>query len=303
MGIYFNDKLLHPKRNGNEIEKRYFTEMEEINAMFEEKKTIVLVRDVDRVMDSKGTSYRAVVPFALPNEVPIYLDTLGAVSIRYSKEAPQRHGKEIVYPTYRNFMYERMILTENNKDLAWFILKATTFIQGGDPSSKKVIRISNPEKTVLNKASEVKRIAKVDALLMSEVSEVYDKDTLRIIADKFGVDIKDYDVEAAAFTIREAIIDADNSNNPDFNIQKFLNFVKRILQDEKREKKAQERIEAKLAAKERMVRYSQDELAAMGFSQMNPISKKLGTLMVPKVTKIVQIQQILAAQLKLDDEE
>jgi len=296
MGIYFNDKLLHPKENGNEMEKRYFTEMKDINEMFKEKKSIVLVRDVERKMDSKGVSYRSVVPFALPNEVPVYLDSLGAVSIRYSKEAPQRHGKEIVYPTYRNFMYERMILTEKNKDLAWFILKATTFIQGGNPSSNKVIRISNPEKSVLDKASEVKRIAKVDALLMNEDSEIYNMESLRNISDKYGIDIKDFDVEAAAFTIREAVIDAENSNSPDLSIKRFLNFIGRMGVDERRDERDRIKKEKMTALP---VMYNQDQLAGMGHTQRNDISKILETQKPPQCTKLEQIKQILEAQAKL----
>ena len=105
MGIYFNDKLLSPKKDGTEIEKLYWTGMQRINAMFEEKKgTIVIMRDVEKQMDTKGQSYRPVPPYALPTEIPMYLEESGAVSIKYSQYPPQRRGKEIIYPTTKNFM-------------------------------------------------------------------------------------------------------------------------------------------------------------------------------------------------------
>jgi len=303
MGIYFNDKLLHPKKEGNELEKRYFSEMGEIDTMFEKNGTIVLTRDVDRVADSKNQSFRAVVPFALPTEVPLYLDTLGSISIRYSKAPPQKQGKNIVYPTYRNFMFERMILTEKNKDLAWFILKATNFIEGGDPSSKKVMRIYNPQKNVLDKASEVKRIAKVDALLMNEDSHVFNEDSLRTIADKFGIDTKDFGVEAAGFVIREAVIDADNNNNPDLNIKKLLEFVEKIAVVQKKElKQAKEAEENKDPDEPKEKYHSEEELSVMFQAELNALSVSLGTRKVPQCKKTEQIALILKAQvLKVEE--
>jgi len=287
MGIYFNDKLLEPNKNGNEIEKKYFEGMESVNSMFEKKDTVVLVRDVERQSDATGDSFRAVVPFALPTAVPLYLDSMGAVEIRYSKAPPQKQGKSLVYPTFRLFMYERMILTKQNKDLAWFMLKATNFIGDGDIGSKNVIRIYNPEKNVLDKASEVKRIAKVDALLMNDDSPVYNIASMRTIADNFGVDIKDYNLEAAGFTIREEVINADNSKNPDFNIKKLLAFADTLT---KKNKKVVEE------PKEKEHRYSRDELAVMYPAEINPISDKFGTEKPTKVKKEEQINQILEAQ-------
>ena len=296
MGIYFNDKLLHPKEDGNEIEERYFNEMKEINAMYEKNGTIILTRDVKRVSDSKNQSYRAAVPFALPSSVPVYLETLGAVSVRYSDAPPQRQGKNLVYPTYRNFMYERLILTKKNKDLAWFILKATNFIEGGDPGSKKVMRIYDPQKNILDKASEVKRIAKVDALLMNEDSHVFNIEALRDIADKFGVDIKEFGVEAAGFVIREAVIDADNKNNPEFNIKKLLDYADKIVTAQKKKKKEEEElIDNGEGVKDKY--YSEEELTAMVQTELNIVSDKLETLKVPRCKKIEQIALILKAQV------
>jgi hypothetical protein len=228
------------------------------------------------------------VPYALPSEVPLYLEELGAVSIRYSQAPPQRQGKNLVYPTYRNFMYERMILTKKNKDLAWFLLKASNFIENkNDPDANTVIRIHNPEKNVLDKASEVKRIAQIDVLLMNEDSKVYNLESMRKIADRFGVDIENFKEEAAGFTIREAVIEADNKKNPDFNIATLLKFAKSL-------KKV--KVEEEITEDPADTKYTQAQLSVMYPAQLNPISEELKTQKVPAVTKSIQIAQILEAQ-------
>ena len=287
MAIYFNDKVLSPKKDGNEMEKIYFKGLEEVNKKYKENGgTIVLVRDIKRISDTKGISFKPIVPFALPTSVPIYLEEMGAVSIRYSPSPPQREGKELIYPTYRNFMYERLILTEKNKDLAWFLLKASNFIEDGDSSSKKVMRIHNPEKNLEDKASEVKRIAKVDALLMNEDSLLYNKASLQEIADQFGIDIKNFKKEAAGYTIREAIIEADNKRNPDMNIKAFLEIADEMV----RQKEKQKLIG---------IQYKKEDLDAMYPTQLNPISDSYKTQKMPQVTKNAQVTQILEAQLAL----
>lgn len=307
MGIYFNDKLLYPKADGNEIEKKYFSEMEEISAMFKDKKTIILERDVVREWDTKKQSTKAIVPFALPTEVPVYLDTLGAVSIRYSKAPPQLVDRKLVYPTFRNFMYERMIITEKNKDLAWFILKATTFVEGGDPGNKKVIRISNPQKDILEKASEVKKIARVDALLMNDDSHVFNIVSLRQIADKFGVDIKDYETEAAGFTIREAVIEADNAKSPHFNINILLEYIEKMPKKPRVEpEEVKEEVQPEEVKEEKPLSpyvfgselYNREELELLYPAELNPISDEFKTAKVPSVTKAKQIDLILEAKKK-----
>lgn len=290
MGIYFNNKLVAPKENGDEVEAMYYEGLEKINVMLRKNNSIVLVRDVVRTPDSKGQSFRAVVPFALPSEVPIYLKELGAVSIRYSPGSPQRQGKELVWPTYRNFMYDRMILTKKNRDLAWFLLIASNFVENkNDPDSNRVIRIYDPEKNILDKASEVKRIAQIDVLLMNEESSVYNIGSMQNIADRFGVNIENFKVEAAGFTIREAVIDADNKKNPDFNIKALLKYAKGLKVVEKDPEDTGDK------------KYTQDELSIMFPPELALISDKLRTQKVPAVKKVEQIRQILEAQKILEE--
>ena len=276
MAIYFNDKMLLPKKDGNELEQKYYNELADVTTLFKEKKgAIVLVRDVERIWDSKRESYRPTVPYALPVEIPVYLETLGAVSVRYSKNPPQRQGKNITYPMNRIFVEERMYLTENTKDLAWFLLKATKFVKNGDPNSNAFMRIDDPQAELVSKASKVKRISKVDALLINDESPIYNMRSMMFLADKFGIDIKDYDVEASGFMLREAVISGEEKNHPDLNIEKFLAMADKL---------------ANFTSKDS---YTMDELDMMSQKDLNMISKAKELPYPPRCSKDAQKAAII----------
>jgi hypothetical protein len=303
MGNYFNNKLLHPKEDGNELEQRYFWELKEVDELFDKYNGVIIIkRDVVKKQDTKKQSYRAVVPFAIPNEIPIYLKEYGAVTVRYSKGTPIKKDKETIYPTFKNFIEEFRVLTRKENDLAWFLLKATTFVLGGDPGKKKIFHIFDPQKEVLSKASEVKRIAKVDALLINEESPIMDIKIMREIADKFGIDIKDYEAEAAGFMIREAVIDADKKNNPDVNIKAFMSFSEKLVNKALKNKpKVEEEEEVEVDdAPEEVVFYTKDILDNMHQKEISNVSRKLGTPYPPKCNREAQTEHILNAQAKVN---
>lgn len=277
MAIYFNDKILSPKKDGNEMEKLYADQLEDVDAMFKSHGgQILLSREVARIWDTEHNSFKPTPPISLPTMVPVYLDSLGAVSVRYSKTPPERNGERVTFPNTRLFVYENMLLTPKEKDLAWFILKATKFVQNGTQSSSAFMKIEDPKKEMAQKASEVKRIVKVDSLLMNEDSPAYNKESMQFIADKLGVDIKGHDLDSAGYLIREAVISGEKGNNPDVNIDKLLALVAKISN-------------AKVDAR----KYSKEELDSMPKDEINALSKQRGLPYPPKCTREVQTQSLL----------
>lgn len=278
MAIYFNDKILTPNENGNELEQRYDRELKEIDELLKQHNgQIVLNRNVTRIWDTEKKSFRPTPPIDLPTVMPVYLDSLGAVSIRYSKTPPERKGESVTFSGNRLFVYENMLLTKKEKDLAWFILKATNFVKNEtNTSSSAFLTVHNPKKDVEQKASEVKRIVKVDQLLMNEDSPVYNKESMQFIADKLGVDIKGHDLESAGFLIRETVIGGEKGNNPDVNIDKLLALVAKL---------ANSKADAR--------KYSKEELDSMPKDTINELSKKRGLPYPPKCTREVQTEKLL----------
>lgn len=278
MAIYFNDKILTPDKNGNELEKRYAEELEEVDKILEQHNgRLFLNRQVTRIWDTEKKSFRPTPPVDLPTVMPIYLDSLGAVSIRYSKTPPERKGESVTFSGNRLFVYENMLLTKKEKDLAWFILKATNFVKSEtNKSSSAFLRIEDPKKEVEQKASEVKRIVKVDQLLMNEDSPVYNKESLQYIADKFGVDIKGHDLESAGFLIRETVINGEKGKNPDVNIDRLLSLVAKLSNN---------MVDAR--------KYSKEELDSMPKDVINELSKKRGLPYPPKCTREAQTEKLI----------
>ena len=170
MAIYFNGELLHPKKDGNELEQRYFKELKELDALYDKKGgEITLVRKANKQWDKDRTSFRPIVPFALPTEFPIYLNELGAVSVKYSEYPPQRSGNRIVWPPTRNFIEERLTLTKQKRDLAWFLIKATKFVKA-EGNEDALTWIDDPNSEIIEQASKVKRTVKIDKLLLDDES-------------------------------------------------------------------------------------------------------------------------------------
>ena len=316
MGIYFEDRLVRAKskdKGGDEIENMVFEGYARVDAIFKEKGgVIVLDRDFVEKKDTTGTNTMPAPPIALPVVVPMYLDSLGAVNIRYSKAAPQRtnDGKTVMYPSSRLLVYDKMILTEREKDLAWYMLEATEFIEKKDKFNPSAfLKINDPKAEVATKISKLKRNALVDEYLLREDSVLFNDESLQAIADRFGIELdKKNGKEINAFTLREAIINGDEPpRNHDINIDLFLDFARKLeakLTKGKKDKKdaanEPKRVndggEGSDPVTLKYGEYTEGYLSGLNVADRNQISKDLDLDYPPKCNKEEQIAQILEKQ-------
>lgn len=228
MANYYEDKVLEPKENGTKIEQLYFEGLKEVDEIFEEngEDNILLKREFKKVWDTERKGYKPVPPIALPTEMPMYIDGIGAISIRYSQYTPQRHDKIVTYPGRPRLYGETLLLSKGEKDFAWFLLIATNFVRRGDKNDKSgIYDIFNPVKELKVKSKEVKRRFEVEKLLSDETSPYYNLDALTMFADKFGINTDKMDVDLAAYTVREQVFAGEDNNNPAVNVQKFVEYA------------------------------------------------------------------------------
>lgn len=311
MGIYFEDRLVRAKKDGDEIEKMVFEGYSRVDAIFKEKGgVIVLDRDFVEKKDTTGTNTMPAPPIALPVVVPMYLDSLGAVNIRYSKAAPQRtnDGKTVMYPSSRLLVYDKMILTEKEKDLAWYMLEATEFIEKKDKFNPSAfLKINDPKKEVAEKISKLKRNALVDEYLLREDSVLFNDESLQAIADRFGIELdKGNTKEINAFVIREAVIKGDEPpRNHDINIDLFIDFAGKLearLTKGKKKKDDVPKDDSPLGVEKKddvvmkWGEFTEGYLSVLTVGERNQISKDNDLDYPPKCNKEEQIAQILEKQ-------
>jgi len=141
MAIYFqNDKILEPKQDGTSLQRRYFKEREELKTLFnkfrkngDSRAVIILKRDWKKHWNTKGTSYKPAPPRAFPLKATIEDTELGSVTVRYSKQPPEKTDTgRLIWPLDRNSMMEEMkSISEDQLDLAWFLLRASKYVEKG----------------------------------------------------------------------------------------------------------------------------------------------------------------------------
>ena len=314
MAIYFEDRMVRPKLDGDEIENMVFEGYARIDALFKEKGgVIVLDRDFVEKKDTTGTNTMPAPPIALPVVVPMYLESLGAVNIRYSKAAPQRtnDGKTVMYPSSRLLVYDKMILTDKEKDLAWYMLEATEFIEKKDKFNPSAfLKINDPKAEVETKISKLKRNALVDEYLLREDSVLFNDESLQAIADRFGIELdKSNTKEINAYIIREAVINGDGPpRNHDINIELFLDFAKKLdakLNKNKKPKGDKTNPPASQGGDDgnnddnvvlSWGEYTENYLSKLNVADRNQISKDHDLDFPPKCNKEEQINQIIEKQ-------
>lgn len=298
MGIYYDDKAVQAKADGTELEKLFYEGMKEVEALFKEKGGVLILRkDSEKIWDKDKISFKPAVPFSLPLSIPLYLESMGAVSIRYSEASPQRSGKLVTYPRNRKFIYDALLIKPTEKDLAWFIIKVSNFVKQNE-SDSGFLYLEDPEKELGLKADEVRSVAKVDMLLMNEDSLLYNMEAIKFFADKFAIDIKDYRLETASFIVREAIMAAEKTKNPDFNISVFLKAAEKYQKGiSKKKEKELEDIEIPDGG------FTIEELGQMEQVKLNQVSRKYGTKYPPHCKKPEQISLIMEKQEELNSQE
>lgn len=148
MAIYINDRILQPKtgKDATIIEREYAEGVEKVNQLFEkfrkkngEAAYIQIsrnVKDSDKVVSINGKKTKKFPPVALPVEIPYYTEDMGSFTIRYSTSNPRSvptgdGSSRIVWNTKYIEFNESMNLTEREKDLAWFLLFASSLVRKG----------------------------------------------------------------------------------------------------------------------------------------------------------------------------
>lgn len=298
MGVYFEEKLLLAKKDGNDLEKIYYEGLARIEKLFDKYDgTIRLERiDLSPTYDIKNLNSKPIPPIALPTEYPFYLDSMGAINVRYSKGAPQRQGKSIIYPVNKLFVSNFLTVTRANKDFAWILFEVSNFVRMDgkeDLGNAAFLKIDDPKEEIRGKASEVKRIAQVDSYLMFDDSIILNKQSLQLIADKFGIDIEKSDsVEMSAYLIREDILAGDKTKNNDVNSVLFLDFAKK-LKNKLNKTAGVVDPPTNLRA---LGEYTSEYLENLSQKDRNNVAKKLEVKMCPPITKVDQIAEILEKQ-------
>lgn len=170
MAIYFNNRLLEPKQDGNSLEKRFYVELQEVKKVFdtfrkkgEAKSTLIFTRDFPKVWNTKKTTYKPAPPIALPMVANIYLQDIGSVQIRYSKSAPIiGDNNRYIWQNTNDLFYETKSIGEDEIDLAWFYLKASDFLKKG------VIKLVNKKQEFDSDFDKLKKQAKPFSLLFDD---------------------------------------------------------------------------------------------------------------------------------------
>lgn len=138
MAIYIDGIQLQPKKDGTSIEKRYFEERAEIKKLFEKFKkpdgspaSLIFQRDFVKKFNRNGTSHRPAPPLAIPLVSPYYDESVGALEVRYSTSPPRKSSGRLYWTKGVELIDEIYSVSESQMDLAWFLLKASTFFQNG----------------------------------------------------------------------------------------------------------------------------------------------------------------------------
>jgi len=284
MAIYFEDMILHPYKDGSELEQIYAEGMEEIDELYEKHNDLVTLRqDVMLETDTTGTSFKPVPPTSLPHTVHLVLDGLGSVSIRYSRSSPTKQNNTVIYPTERLWIQESLPLDKTQKDLAWFLIKASNMVRDEkDPATKgRLLYIEDIAKRDESRADDIRRFMKLDSLLLNESSEIYNRESLQKLADRFGMELSAGTTVALALAIRDKVAAEDKKNNPMLNVKLFIEAVEKMV---------------KIKNDVPEPPYTRQQLEGLPPFVLNAISTKMGTTKPPQCKKGEQISNILTKQ-------
>lgn len=138
MAIYINGKQLEPKKEGSSMEKKYYEDIQELKKLFAKFKkgdapaVLVFKREWAKKWNNQGTSFKPAPPINIPLRAGYYdKDGGGAIDIRYSESYPDMINGKLRWNKPTETIYEMYSVTENQMDLAWFLLRASKFFEKG----------------------------------------------------------------------------------------------------------------------------------------------------------------------------
>lgn len=219
MAIYFNNKILEPKLHGNSLEKRYESELTEVKELFAkfkrksgEPSMLVFTRDVPEKWNRTKTKKMPAPPISLPLVSTVYLDDIGSVQIRYSPTPPNTDGNGKFSWGRSSMMFGEMTaIEETQMDLAWFLIKGTTYLKTG------ILRLVDKKQQMDADFDKLKIQAKPYSLLFSDdrtkeqllavanlvLDRVDEEATMQELAINIWAKVKDNDVRKEKFGFRE----------------------------------------------------------------------------------------------------
>jgi len=142
MAIYLNDRVLKADPKGSKIEREYAQGLVEVGKLFDkfrrkgEKESYLQIArklaEKDKVFSVTSHKQKRLPTIALPVEIPYYDDEMGATALRYSVTPPMANsGGGVSYATKYIEFREYLSITEKQKDLAWFLLFASSLVKRG----------------------------------------------------------------------------------------------------------------------------------------------------------------------------
>jgi len=276
MAIYFNDRILSPKEDGNELERLLFTGMQTIDQLLKDNNgSITLIRTVERKKSTDGTTFKPVPPFSFPSTVSVYTKDYGVVELRYSATSPQKQGDNVIWNNVDIMVYESMSFNENNLDLAWYLIIATPFVKKGQ------MKIHDELENVRLRAVKFNLISKFNGLLVNAEEEMLDA-----IGKIMNIALHERATKAdKVLLIGESInaLDADG-------ITSAINVAENTIQ--KYENKKPEVFKPEPSGKE----YTLDELNGYSLAELNQIAGPMGIIKCPPGKKAHTINGILKKQ-------
>jgi hypothetical protein len=170
MAIYFDSKVLEPKADGTALQQKYYRERNEIKDLFkrfrkngDKEGHLILTRDYHKVWNTKKTSYKPAPPIAIPMNISMGDPELGAIQIRYSDSPPIKTDKKLVWGAVKKgIINENLFIPEKDIDFAWYIIKATSFIEDG------IFRIVDKKAEYEGKFSEMKKQMDASRIIFDE---------------------------------------------------------------------------------------------------------------------------------------
>ena len=138
MANYIDGLQLVSKATGTSMEKKYYNDLQDIKDMFAKFKKgnapaqLIFKREWSKRWNNLGTTYKPISPIWVPLRASYYdAEGAGAIDIRYSTSPPEKINGRLRWNKAMERIDDIYVVNENQLDLAWFFLKASSFFNKG----------------------------------------------------------------------------------------------------------------------------------------------------------------------------
>lgn len=253
MAIYFDGKILEPKESGTSLERKYFEELKDVKNLFarfkkpgQKESVILFSRDFKKIYNRTKTSYKPAPPIAIPMNVSVYDPSLGSIEIRYSKRPPVKAGNNLIWSRDGDsLMFETMSLTDKQLDLAWFLLKASDYVEKG------IIKLVDKDLEFEGTFDSIKRQADAASLLFNDNVTLENLEVIASILFPKG-EIGGYDSAKELATKIWNMVTIGENNKRAYNYDALIKAATKAGRASKKEDRAQEVITVSLSEDEEL---------------------------------------------------